>query len=196
MNIYRDALFSQGACNLGALVRGWARVIERLQQQAHTENRGTQWVNEHPVNVLFAEQSYHLTGCGRRYFEASQACREGAEAEASVRQDLVKPSSAPRASASNIRLNGTRVKRVGDTIYVPLPRELWRSCGGCACSNCKGAEGFWDTLAIPAVAGEHEETRTVHCPELHLNRAPINLGANQEQLGSQYAECDSGPNPL
>lgn len=56
MNIYKDAMLAQGACNLGGLVRGWARAIEQLQEQARAEGKGTDWINQHPVNVLFAEQ--------------------------------------------------------------------------------------------------------------------------------------------
>lgn len=50
-------------------------------------------------------------------------------------------------------------RRRGAT-YVRLPTELWRSCGICRCSSCNGAEGYWDTLVIPAKG----TTWTVHMP--------------------------------
>lgn len=49
------------------------------------------------------------------------------------------------------------------TIFVRLPRELWRSCGSCDCPRCRGGEGFWDTLAVPTDGRGH--TYTVHHPE-------------------------------
>lgn len=68
------------------------------------------------------------------------------------------------------QLNGRRVKRVKDTIFVPLPRELWRECGPCACPVCKerkSEHSYWDTLAISANATGNDFTWTVHFPELH-----------------------------
>lgn len=66
-------------------------------------------------------------------------------------------------------LNGVIVTRRDATIFVPLPRESWRSCGKCVCSHCNGSEGFWDTIAICAERkpGHNDTTWTVHAPELH-----------------------------
>ena len=67
-------------------------------------------------------------------------------------------------------MNGTTVKRVKDTIFIPLPREQWRSAGICRCPVCKGTEGFWDTLAVAKTAPTTQRpdyTWTVHYPELH-----------------------------
>lgn len=72
-------------------------------------------------------------------------------------------------------LNGARVIRRGDTIFVPLPRAMWRSAGPCNCHYCKGGEAFWDTLAVAEtkpsgkIAGteslRNDTTWTVHMPE-------------------------------
>jgi hypothetical protein len=64
--------------------------------------------------------------------------------------------------------NGTRVKRLLNTILIPLPREAWRSAGNCNCSHCKGQEGFWDTLAVSTKADVRgaDYSWTVHAPEL------------------------------
>ena len=60
-----------------------------------------------------------------------------------------------------------------DTLYVALPRELWRSAGPCDCAHCKGKEGFWDTVAVsPSKA----YTWTVHAPELHSAAKPSHHG--------------------
>ena len=64
------------------------------------------------------------------------------------------------------------ITRINDTIFVPLPVELWRACpGGCSCQFCKadGSHGYWDTLALSAVGGQRHQDRTytVHHPALH-----------------------------
>ena len=76
MNIYKTALLSQSACNLGALIHGWDRAITELQKQARENGKGTDWVNSHPVNVLFATQVAHLTACadGMNYARAYDVC--------------------------------------------------------------------------------------------------------------------------
>ncbi len=85
MNIYRAAELSQGACNLGGLVHGWAKAMEAIQAEARQHGHGTDWINRHPVNILFAEQVYHLTGYGGGYSEALAECiAKGAQAAASV----------------------------------------------------------------------------------------------------------------
>lgn len=75
-------------------------------------------------------------------------------------------------------LNGARVvySEDGSTIYIPLPRELWRpSNGGCICRYCSddpnvSKPSFWDTLAVsskPRKGLKTDTTWTVHKPELH-----------------------------
>lgn len=78
MNVYSEALLSQGACNLGGLIHGWARVITQLQAEAREKGHGTDWINKHPANVLFAEQVHHLTGGSRDYSAAYAACKKAA----------------------------------------------------------------------------------------------------------------------
>jgi hypothetical protein len=60
--------------------------------------------------------------------------------------------------------------RTDSTIFLRLPRELWRSCGRCICPSCvenKRAEGWWDTLAIALnkPAG-NDFSWVVHMPEV------------------------------
>lgn len=69
-------------------------------------------------------------------------------------------------------LQGLAVKRSqdGHTMFVALPRELWRECGHCYCPVCierKATVSYWDTLAIA-----NGSTWTVHYPELHANVPP------------------------
>jgi hypothetical protein len=61
------------------------------------------------------------------------------------------------------------------TLYAPLPRGAWRPVGRCDCSVCKGAEGYWDTLALSADGS----TWTVHYPEL---QRPRDLPANVRRV--------------
>jgi hypothetical protein len=74
-------------------------------------------------------------------------------------------------------LNGIRVHRSKETIFVPLPLALQRACdGGCACSWCKLHPEFepaWDTLAVSRDATTRDHTWLVHYPELnheHIRR--------------------------
>jgi hypothetical protein len=81
-------------------------------------------------------------------------------------QDAASPVDYPELTLSSIR-----VHRRGDTLLIPLPRELWRphSFGQCSCPYCKGALAYADTLAVPATApekGKCEYTWLVHAPEL------------------------------
>lgn len=73
-----------------------------------------------------------------------------------------------------VNMNGLPVYRVGDAIFVPLPKPLWRESGfpgKCKCGKCDGS-GMWDTLAIAVEAKPHKDwTWNVHFPELHTPNA-------------------------
>jgi hypothetical protein len=75
-------------------------------------------------------------------------------------------------------LNGATIHRRGDTIFIHLPRELWRSAGNCNCPVCKGQEAFWDTLALAATRkrGESDHAFTVHYPEFRVHDTPNTFG--------------------
>jgi hypothetical protein len=77
-NIYQDALDAQGACNLGALVHGFDRVVTALQLEMRTNGEGTGWLNKHPAVVLFVEQLHHLSGSSRTYRTAYAECESKA----------------------------------------------------------------------------------------------------------------------
>jgi hypothetical protein len=72
-------------------------------------------------------------------------------------------------------ISGTLITREKDTIFVPLPRALWREIdGGCACSYCSSdgksaSPAYWDTLALGknATKGKPDYTYTVHYPEIN-----------------------------
>lgn len=65
-------------------------------------------------------------------------------------------------------LNGARVRRVGGTIFIALPRELWKPIDLCNCSWCAEGKSIpaWDTLAVAASKpGNRDYAWTVHAPE-------------------------------
>jgi hypothetical protein len=72
-------------------------------------------------------------------------------------------------------LNGSRIVRQGNTTFVVLPEEMWRSCGKCICQHCQGREGMWDTLAISQVKsdGTNDHAWTVHYPSITGSAAII-----------------------
>jgi hypothetical protein len=78
-NMYQDALDVQGAVNLSGVVRSLVAVIDELRK----ENKGSDYVNTHPVCRMFAEQISHLTGAGNpdSYHKAYLACVEHASQE-------------------------------------------------------------------------------------------------------------------
>jgi hypothetical protein len=79
-----------------------------------------------------------------------------------------------RQGAAVPNLNSILITRTGDTIFVPLPKELWRPRTiACDCQFCKedGSEGYLDTLALNqnAVGQPFSDlTLTVHHPALHF----------------------------
>jgi len=77
--IAKDALASQAACNLSGVVKTFADATTVLWAEAHRLGVGTDWVNQHPVSVLFATQVAHLSGIGggvgyEPYHSASAEC--------------------------------------------------------------------------------------------------------------------------
>jgi hypothetical protein len=46
------------------------------------------------------------------------------------------------------KLSHLLITREQESIFIPLPRELWSSAGQCSCPVCYGQEGFFDTLAV------------------------------------------------
>lgn len=79
-DLAREALLTQGACNAGGLVHSLHRAVERLQEQMHTEGRGTEWLNRHPILVLYVTQLAHLCGSDspERWQEAVETCERAA----------------------------------------------------------------------------------------------------------------------
>lgn len=77
----REAILVQDACNLSGVARTFDEILSSvLWPEARRLGMGTEWVNTHPVAVLFAAKLAHLAGLGDiAPFEAYQACRELAD---------------------------------------------------------------------------------------------------------------------
>lgn len=54
----QQALNVQDACNLSGVVHTFGRMMTEL----HEQNHGTDWINQHPLAVLFSDKVDHLTG--------------------------------------------------------------------------------------------------------------------------------------
>ena len=83
-----------------------------------------------------------------------------------------------------------RVERYKDTIFIPLPPELWRTTGNeCCCAWCKAhpeLPSMWDTMVVsakPPKKGATDFTSMCHYPELAnpLGRAYENAGSLMSQ---------------
>jgi len=69
---YEAALFVQDACNLSGVIHSWSEIVSRIWKEADKLGKGTDWVNRHPINILFASKVASLTDC-ERTFEFSKA---------------------------------------------------------------------------------------------------------------------------
>ena len=64
---WQAAMDSQCACNLSGIVHSYSKVMTVIWDEANRVSQGTDWVNTHPIAVLYATQVGHLTGvsiCG------------------------------------------------------------------------------------------------------------------------------------
>lgn len=96
---------------------------------------------------------------------------------ADYRAAWVMPYQIDALSVSIPDLNGARIVYCddGETIHIPLPRELWRpTFGGCCCKYCSDdvhvhKQAYWDTLALRSTpkSGKPNTTWLVHVPALH-----------------------------
>lgn len=73
---YQDALAVQSACNLSGVVHDFSSIMTRLWEEAREKGKGTDWVNHHPICILFAEQVMFLAhnGNSTEYFQAHDIC--------------------------------------------------------------------------------------------------------------------------
>jgi len=70
------ALDVQDACNLSGVVKTFATVLDTIWEDAHQRGKGTDWVNTHPVTVLFVSKLESLTHSDDRFRHSYEWCRE------------------------------------------------------------------------------------------------------------------------
>lgn len=61
---YTDAIMVQNASNLSGVINTFNRVLAEIWKEPGPRNQGTDWVNQHPICMLYATQICHLTGMG------------------------------------------------------------------------------------------------------------------------------------
>lgn len=86
----RGALAAQNACNLSGVVHSFSQTMTELWAHAHANGEGTDWVNTHPVSILYSAQIAWLSSGAIAdsdlYYKAHNACSEMVMAE-EVRED-------------------------------------------------------------------------------------------------------------
>jgi hypothetical protein len=75
---YKIAIEVQSACNLGALAHSFSRAIQKIQNEARIKGHGTDWINNHPICRMYAEQFNHLTR-NVLYHNAHSVCEKESE---------------------------------------------------------------------------------------------------------------------
>lgn len=71
-----EAILVQDACNLSGVIHAWSRAISRLRQLT---NLGTDDLNTHPINVMWASKVGSLTRIGegdyQKFSDAYDYCK-------------------------------------------------------------------------------------------------------------------------
>lgn len=77
----KEAIDIQDACNVSALVFGWARCMERFNELFHKCDGDFR--NTHPINVMWSDKLASLTGAqyGGLYAEKYAECQKLAGVE-------------------------------------------------------------------------------------------------------------------
>ena len=78
---YQDAIYAQDACNLSGVVHSFSRVVNKIWAEARTLGKGTEWVNTHPISILYASKVGSLANSEdlQSYSEAYDACQREAQ---------------------------------------------------------------------------------------------------------------------
>jgi len=73
---YKAAITIQDACNLSGVVIAFVTVLKKIRNEP--ECNGTDWINQHPISVMYADKIKSLTGAGDlfSYGVAYDICKE------------------------------------------------------------------------------------------------------------------------
>jgi len=64
-----EAYQVQDACNLSGVVHSFAAMMSKILDESRARHKGTDWANQHPIAVLFADKIASLT---RTQFDTSR----------------------------------------------------------------------------------------------------------------------------
>ena len=80
-NIYEDAILVQDACNLSGVVHSLAKAMDVIRKEADELGEGTQYMNTHPVVILFVDKLQSLSGSNdpSAFSRAYDKCQKMAE---------------------------------------------------------------------------------------------------------------------
>lgn len=59
---YADAIAVQNACNLSGVAHSFSRILKHIFQESQLAQQGTEWINHHPICVLYTHQMTFLAG--------------------------------------------------------------------------------------------------------------------------------------
>lgn len=77
-DLAREIIGAQDACNLSGLVLGWGRSVRRLRVLLSEQGiHDTTLINNHPINKLWAEKLYNLSGCESRWMSNPKYGQKG-----------------------------------------------------------------------------------------------------------------------
>lgn len=79
---YKRAIDVQDACNLSGVVHDFSNMMTRVWVEARKEEgRGTDWVNTHPIVILYSNKISSLCGSenSEQFSMAYDHCKEQAE---------------------------------------------------------------------------------------------------------------------
>jgi hypothetical protein len=75
---YANAITVQDACNISGVIKSMASVLDRINDTAHTKGLGTDWINRHPILILYASKLASLTHSEfqNEFSTAYRVCKE------------------------------------------------------------------------------------------------------------------------
>lgn len=79
---YRKAISIQDACNLSGVVHSFSDVISKIWTEARCLGEGTDWVNRHPISVLYSNKINSLADPDSKienYSRAYEICKSEAD---------------------------------------------------------------------------------------------------------------------
>ena len=79
---YKTAIAIQDACNLSAVVHTFSGIVTRLWMEARSRSKGTDWVNTHPIVIMFSSKIDSLCGGQGAFSDAYSECCKRAEVDA------------------------------------------------------------------------------------------------------------------